>query len=349
MANLILYAVPFFALFIIWELVQHFISDKELYKFHDTIVNLSCGLFSQVSDTFLKFIGLYFYALVLENFAIFDFSDGGWLIWCLVLVLFDFLYYWFHRCSHRLNLFWMFHVVHHQSEEYNLSVALRQSAFGGLVSWVFYIPLALIGVPVWIYVATYSINLLYQFWIHTKVVDRMGFLEKFMNTPSHHRVHHGYDKEYLDKNYAGMFIVWDRMFGTFEEEVKEPRYGLLSQQQGWSVLGANVAPVVSAIKGCVSLSDRRDRIKFWFKGPGWQPTDKLASDPADRALLHDREILHHPEWHFLNWLVLLSFFIAIGLAISVVADVFGEPISTASAIASLVLLFWAWSDSFRST
>ena len=153
----------------------------------------------------------------------------------------DFCFYWFHRIAHEYAAPWATHVVHHQSEEYNLAVALRQSAFEGCFAWVFYLPLAVIGFPPIWYVSMKAINLLYQFWIHTEAIDRLGPLEWVMNTPSHHRVHHARNPKYLDKNYAGMFIIWDRMFGTFQPEEEQPVYGITKPLQSWNPLWANLA------------------------------------------------------------------------------------------------------------
>jgi sterol desaturase/sphingolipid hydroxylase (fatty acid hydroxylase superfamily) len=163
-----------------------------------------------------------------------------WWSWLILLFVDDFAYYWFHRISHEIRFFWNFHVVHHSSNQYNLSVAVRQSWFSGLAHWVFYLPVAFLGFPLWAFVTMHGLNLIYQFWIHTKIVRKLpDFFEFVLNTPSHHRVHHGVNDLYLDKNYAGIFIFWDRMFGTFVEENEEVRYGIITPLTSYNPLWIN--------------------------------------------------------------------------------------------------------------
>ncbi|MCA9698445.1 MAG: sterol desaturase family protein, partial [Myxococcales bacterium] len=176
-----------------------------------------------------------------------------------------------HRWSHEVNFLWASHIVHHQSEEYNLTVALRQSAFQGLFSIWLYLPLALVGVPPLVYVFSSQINTIYQFWIHTRLVKRMGPLEWVLNTPSHHRVHHGADPLYLDRNYAGMLIVWDRWFGSFQEEREEPTYGTTKPLAHWNPLWANFDYWATLIREARSMPRLRDRLQIWFRHPGWRP------------------------------------------------------------------------------
>jgi sterol desaturase/sphingolipid hydroxylase (fatty acid hydroxylase superfamily) len=165
---------------------------------------------------------------------------GVWWAWLILLFVDDFAYYWFHRISHEIRFFWNFHVVHHSSNQYNLSVAVRQSWFSGIAHWVFYLPIAFLGFPLWAFVTMHGLNLIYQFWIHTKIVRKLpDFFEFVLNTPSHHRVHHGVNDLYLDKNYAGIFIFWDRMFGTFVEENEEVRYGIITPLTSYNPLWIN--------------------------------------------------------------------------------------------------------------
>jgi len=176
---------------------------------------------------------------------------NAWWAWVFLLFVDDFAYYWFHRFSHEIRFFWNFHVVHHSSNQYNLSVAVRQSWFGGIAHWIFYVPVALLGFPFWAFATMHGFNLIYQFWIHTKLVGKIGFLEKILNTPSHHRVHHGVNNQYLDKNYAGIFIVWDKLFGTFVEESETPRYGIIKSLNSYNMLWINThgwAEMLEAMK-----------------------------------------------------------------------------------------------------
>ncbi|MEC9072426.1 MAG: sterol desaturase family protein, partial [Myxococcota bacterium] len=204
-------------------------------------------------------------------FALLEMSDDSVGTWILGFVGVDLCYYFYHRFSHRVNFAWATHVVHHQSEEYNLAVALRQPWFTQIYAWTFYIPLAILGVPTMVQATAYAFNLLYQFWIHTRLIHRMGPLEWVLNTPSHHRVHHGTDPAYVDKNYGGILIIWDRLFGTFAQETTEPVYGTLKPLKSWNPLWANVAPWVSLARGSASMDGWGDKVRNWFMPPGWAP------------------------------------------------------------------------------
>lgn len=192
----------------------------------DTATNIILG-FGSVGFGILFGFGTGFIYLALYDLAPFKFPADVWWTWAILFFVDDFVYYWFHRISHESRFFWNFHVVHHSSEHFNLSVAGRQSWFSGIAHWIFYAPIMLLGFAPWMFALMHGLNLIYQFWVHTKFVNRLGFLEYFMNTPSHHRVHHGVNSQYLDKNYAGALIIWDRLFGTFVEETEEPRYGII--------------------------------------------------------------------------------------------------------------------------
>ncbi len=210
-------------------------------------------------------------------------------VWVLCFIGVDFFYYWFHRASHRVAAIWATHVVHHQSEDYNLAVALRQSALQPAFSWAFYLPLAFIGFPPPMFALLLSINVLYQFWIHTKLIGKLGPLEWILNTPSHHRVHHGSDPKYLDKNHAGTLIIWDRMFGTFQEEEEPPTYGITKPLRSWNPIWANVHFWVDLYKLAQETPSFKDRLLIWVRPPGWRPSS-LAAAPehrVERAEIYD--------------------------------------------------------------
>ncbi len=231
-------AVPVFALLIALESYFVIRENRENFDRQDTWTNIFIGLASLVWGAIFGLLNVYFYLLAYE-FAPYKMPmDTVW-AWIILLVADDFAYYWFHRISHEVRFFWNFHVVHHSSNQYNLSVAVRQSWFSGIAHWIFYIPVALLGFPFWSFAAMHGLNLLYQFWIHTKLVGKLGFLENFLNTPSHHRVHHGSDEIYLDRNYAGIFVVWDKLFGTFTEETDAPRYGTIKPLKSYNPLWIN--------------------------------------------------------------------------------------------------------------
>jgi len=264
-------AVPFFFLLMAVEVVVSRVQRRRVYRFNDTIADLTCGMGDQLIGLVVKAATLAIYVAVFNAYSLTEWPiDAAW-TWAVGIVGVDLAYYAYHRFSHLVNLGWATHVVHHQSEEYNLAVALRQPWFAQVYGWVFYVPFAVLGLPPFVYATSYALNLIYQFWIHTRLIDRLGPLEWVMNTPSHHRVHHGTDPEYVDKNYAGIFIIWDRMFGTFVEENHEPTYGTLKPLRSWNPLWANVGPIVALVVGSANLDRWSDKIRLWCAPPGWTP------------------------------------------------------------------------------
>lgn len=231
-------AIPIFALMIALESWLVVREDRSKFDRRDVWANIALGFGSVIWGAFFTLFTAYLYTLAYE-IAPYKMPMNTWWAWLIILFADDFAYYWFHRVSHEMRFFWNFHVVHHSSNQFNLSVAVRQSWFSGIAHWIFYIPLALLGFPFWAYVTMHGINLLHQFWIHTQLIKRLGFLEYFINTPSHHRVHHGVNNEYLDKNYAGLFIIWDQMFGTFVEEAETPKYGIIKPLDSYNLLWIN--------------------------------------------------------------------------------------------------------------
>jgi alkylglycerol monooxygenase len=231
-------AVPLFALLIAIESYFVIRQAQKEYDRKDTWTNIALGFGSLAFGFVFGFIQGFFYEM-LYSAAPFQMPMNTVWAWVLLIFVDDFAYYWFHRASHEVRFFWNFHVVHHSSNQYNLSVAVRQSWFSGIAHWVFYVPVALLGFPLWAFVLMHGLNLVYQFWIHTELIKRLGFLEYFLNTPSHHRVHHGVNNEYLDKNYGGIFIFWDRIFGSFAGEAETPRYGIIKPIQSYNWLWIN--------------------------------------------------------------------------------------------------------------
>jgi sterol desaturase/sphingolipid hydroxylase (fatty acid hydroxylase superfamily) len=271
----ITYAVPFFFLLIAIELVVGWLTRRELYRLNDSINDLSCGIIDQISRVFLESILIAGYLFLYEHFRLFDVAGwpafGKWAAAIALLFGVDLCFYWFHRIAHEYAAPWATHVVHHQSEDYNLAVALRQSALEHCFAWVFYLPLALLGFPPLWYVAMSAINLLYQFWVHTEAIGKLGPLEWIMNTPSHHRVHHARNPKYLDKNYAGMFIIWDRLFGTFQAEEEPPVYGITRPLHSWNPLWAHVHAWVDLFRMARQAPYWTDKLKIWFMPLGWTP------------------------------------------------------------------------------
>ena len=264
--NIIAYSIPVFFVLIGVEWWFSRSRDLGLYRFSDSVADLSCGIVNQVVSVFTAASLFAAYWFVHEHFAVFDWPETSPWVWCAGLIAVDFTYYWFHRTAHEHNLLWVTHSPHHSSEEYNLTVALRQGAIEPWAAWLFRLPLAILGLPPLVYLSCNAINTVYQFWVHTRLVDRAGPLEAVLVTPSHHRVHHGCDPKYLDRNYSGMFIVWDRLFGTFQVEEEPPTYGVVRQVASWNPIWAN-------LEHAAKVRDRarglpwRDQARLWWAGP----------------------------------------------------------------------------------
>ena len=271
--NLVVLSIPIFFALIGLEVAWDQWRGRGLYRLGDSLANIGCGIMDQSSGLFLKVLTVGAYTAVFFSFTAWRPWElsGHWAVWVAAFVLADFAYYWAHRLSHEVNILWIGHQVHHQSEDYNLVVALRQSVLQKvLLMWVYW-PLAIIGFPPEMFLTSMAINLLYQFWIHTELIDRLGPLEWVLNTPSHHRVHHGRNPEYIDRNHAGVFIVWDRMFGTFQQELIKPTYGMTRPTESFNPVQAQWKPVVDLWMDVRSISGWRDRLRFLLAPPGWYP------------------------------------------------------------------------------
>ena len=263
-------SIPVFFILIGIELAYNFYKKLKYYRFNDSISNLSQGIGSQITGLFMKTILFFGYKYIFENWRLFDIPDTVW-TWIILFIGVDFFYYWFHRMSHQVNALWAAHIVHHQSEEYNLTVALRQSWFQSWFSWVFYLPLAWFGFDPLMFIALSAFNTLYQFWIHTRAIKSLGFLEYILNTPSHHRVHHGSNPKYIDKNHAGTLIVWDRLFGTFQKEEEEVYYGITTPLASWNPVWANVHYWAELWHTAKKTNNFSDKVNVFIKPPGWFP------------------------------------------------------------------------------
>lgn len=304
--NPIVLSIPIFFLLIGIELAVERFSHRKLYRLPDAISNLSCGITSQLSGLFLKILAIGVYEIIFSNFAFFE-LEKGWLYWVALFLLVDFAYYWAHRMSHEVNLFWGGHVVHHQSEDYNLSVALRQSSLQIVWTFAFNLPIALLGFETLDFALISALNTLYQFWIHTETIKKLGFLEYFLNTPSHHRVHHGRDPKYIDKNHAGSLIIWDKMFGTFQAEEEKPTYGITKPINSWNAVWANVSHYAEMGKDLKRIQKWSDKVKYLFKKPGWLPESMggyRAAPEVDKATYKKYET---PAPVALNYYVLFQY------------------------------------------
>lgn len=288
-------SVPVFFILIGIELAWSFYKKLGYYRLNDSISNLSQGIGQQITGIFMKTAVFFGYMYIFEHWRLFDLPQNIW-VWILLFIGVDFFYYWFHRMSHQVNALWAAHIVHHQSEEYNLTVALRQSWFQGWFSWVFYLPLAFLGFDPLMFLTLSSFNTLYQFWIHTRLIKSMGPLEYILNTPSHHRVHHGSNPKYIDKNHAGTLIIWDRLFGTFQKEEEDVYYGITTPLASWNPLWANVH-YWDELWNTAKQSPRwADKINVFIKPPGWFPAHLggFKSAPEIDASLYQK---YNPVYH----------------------------------------------------
>lgn len=313
--NLILAAVPFFFLLIAIEIITDWYRKTGYYRLNDAISSLSLGVLSRVNGVARKFIPFTIYYLAFDHVAQFALPNETW-VWLLAFVLYDFCYYWKHRLSHEINLLWAAHVVHHSSEEYNLTTALRQTS-GDLFDWVFYLPLAILGIPPEILIAVGSINLIYQFWVHTRHIGKLGWYEWIFVTPSNHRVHHAQNDVYIDRNYGGVFILWDRWFGTFQEELdNEPViYGIRKPLSSWNPVWANFQVYWRLISDAWYTARWQDKFAIWFKPTGWRPADVEKCRPLAKSNLQKFKKFDIPLGKSISWYCVLQHLLVIALAL----------------------------------
>ncbi len=283
--SLVAASIPAFIVLMGVEILVARWRGLRLYRFVDAVTDLGCGISSQLGGLVFVAIKLAAYTWLLQHARLLELpADSAW-TYVLAIVVLDFTYYWWHRMSHEVGLLWAAHVVHHQSEDYNLAVALRQAWLTSITILPFELPLALLGVPVVPYAVGKAVVTIYQFWIHTELIGRCGPLEHVLNTPSHHRVHHAVDPEYLDKNYGGILIVWDRLFGTFTREGRHPTYGITTPLRSFNPVWANVHVFAEMLALARRATRWRDRLRVLVAPPRWRPTGAppAAAPPAAAA------------------------------------------------------------------
>ena len=282
--NLIALAVPFFLLAIAIEWLWGRWFGRDTYRLTDTVSSLTLGGLSQARRFVALGVGGSVYAWLSSVTPFATWTAEGWAAWIAAFCLYDLCYYCSHRAGHEIKLFWASHVVHHQSEDYNLSTALRQTSSGFLFGWIFYTPLFFIGVPVEMMVTVGALNLIYQFWVHTEHVGELGWFEYVFVSPSNHRVHHARNTCYLDRNYGGVFIIWDRLFGTYQRELpSEPCvYGITKPIKSWSPIEAWIHVYRDILSDMVRTRHWGERLWVPFSHPAWQPSD-LRSDATKKG------------------------------------------------------------------
>jgi alkylglycerol monooxygenase len=307
--------IPFFTILIFIEILVAYIQKKQVVNLPDMVSSLSSGITNITKDVLGLLIAIISYDWIETNFALFDLKVQWWMF-PVVFVAKDFSGYWIHRFEHKVNYFWNRHVVHHSSEEYNLSVALRQSISEIFSLTIFILfPLAVLGIPVQVFAIVAPIHLFSQFWYHTRLINRMGVLEKIIVTPSHHRVHHAINPEYIDKNFSLIFIVWDKLFGTFQEELASipAVYGVKKPVHTWNPIIINFQHAGRIWLDFFRTSSWKDKARIWFMPTGWRPADVAVKYPIQIISDPQQQVKYMPEldrgikvWSFVQLVVTLS-------------------------------------------
>ena len=268
-------AVPAFFVLIFIELIYGLVAGKNNYRLNDSFTSISLGLISR----YIPLLGLGLqgaaFAYVAQYYNLKLFSSSSLWVWVFAFFLYDFCYYWMHRLHHEVKVLWATHVVHHHGEEFNLSTALRQTSTGFLWKWIFYLPIFIVGIPPEVFVTVAGINLVYQFWVHTEHIPKLGWYEYVFVSPSNHRIHHAQNKHYVDANYGGVFILWDRIFGTYKEEMEElkPIYGTAKPLRSWNPFKANLDIFREMLLDSSRTKSVKDKVRVWFSKPNWRPED----------------------------------------------------------------------------
>lgn len=336
--NPILYAVPVFIMTMLIELGVATWQQRRVYDLADTITSLQLGVLSQVSGLFLKLLTLGIYALIYAHLAVVHWPMNSVLAWVVALILYDLCYYWNHRLNHEVGVLWASHVVHHSSEYYNLSTALRQTSTGALFGWLFYVPMAVAGVPPVMFVAVALIDLLYQYWVHTELVGKLGWFDRVFVSPSNHRVHHGQNDYCIDRNYGGILIIWDRLFGSFvEERDGEPIcYGIRKPLYSFNPIWGNVHHYADMWRAMRAAKGLRAKLDAWIAPPGgWRdgPIEHFAPETFSR--------FETPAPRRVQWAA-LGGYVLVNIALVVLLLRFEQWSRTAVALLALGIFAAAW-------
>lgn len=280
--KILLIAMPAFLLLVLGEKLYGVLKGKDTVRNMDMVSSLSSGVTNVTKDVLGLSIAIISYDWLVGKLAIVH-VQNTLLTYIIAFMALDFAGYWVHRIAHEYNFFWNNHIIHHSSEEFNLACALRQSISSIVkIFAIFLLPAAVLGVPAPVIAVVAPLHLFAQFWYHTQHIDRMGFLEKIIVTPSHHRVHHAINPEYLDKNYSQIFIFWDKLFGTFQEELKDvpPVYGITRPVQTWNPIKINFQHLWLLFKDAWRAESIKDKFRIWLMPTGWRPADVAAKFPV---------------------------------------------------------------------
>ncbi len=276
------YVLPIFIILILLEMIISKIRNAEVFNIMDSVSSLSSGITNVLKRVLGLTIYIFTYDFLVEHLAVFHFKSSA-LQYVIGFISLDFYVYWNHRWRHRYNILWNDHVIHHSSEEYNLPVALRQT-IGDVLDIYFFLlfPAAFFGIPTDVISVLAVVMLFGGFWYHTQLIGKLGFLEKIIVTPSHHRIHHAINPIYLDRNFGGILIIWDKLFGTFQEELpdEKPIYGITRQVSTWNPIKINFIHIMLLIKDAWRTNSIKDKFRIWFMPTGWRPADVEAQYPV---------------------------------------------------------------------
>lgn len=316
-AAVLLWAIPSFLVLVVIEIVYGHLTNKQTYTLMDTLSSLSSGMTNTLKETLGLALVIISYPFILKNIALIELESSS-ALYFIAFICIDFASYWNHRLNHKINIFWNRHVIHHSSEEFNLACALRQSissifGFGAL----FLIPAAILGVPPKVISILAPLHLFGQFWYHTRHIGKLGWLEYILVTPSQHRVHHAINPIYIDKNLSAIFCIWDRLFGTFQEELDDepPVYGVLKPVQTWNPIWINFQHFWAILTDAWYAKNWIDKLRVWFMPTGWRPKDVQERFPRTiikNVHLHEK---YNPEYSFAQKAIGIFHFIVINLMI----------------------------------
>ena len=324
-AAVLLWAIPAFLILVLIEIAYGHFKKKQTYTFMDTLSSLSSGMTNIIKDSLgLAFI-LISYPFILKHIGVFQ-LESSLLIYIIAFICIDFASYWVHRLNHKVNIFWNQHLIHHSSEEFNLACALRQS-ISNLIGFgaIFLIPAALMGVPAKVIITLTPLHLFAQFWYHTQHIGKLGFLEYILVTPSQHRVHHAINPIYIDKNLAAIFCTWDRLFGTFQEELdfEPPVYGTLKPSKSWNPIWINFQHFWQITMDAWYAKNWIDKLKIWFMPTGWRPLDVVERFPINPRLV-DANNKYNPQYSSKWKIIALIHFVSINLILLYLLGNFSE-------------------------
>ncbi|MBS0501297.1 MAG: sterol desaturase family protein [Burkholderiaceae bacterium] len=345
-SQIIVLVTPAFLLLMALEWAAGRWRGRPVFRLADAVSSISLGMLSQTSAVFTRLLRLGLYTLAWQTLALWR-DDAFWhgaAGWVLALLFYDLCYYGYHRAGHRVAVLWAAHAVHHQSQDYNLSTALRQTSSGAVLGWLFYVPMALAGVPPLVFAVVGLIDLLYQFWVHTEQVGRLGWFDRWFCSPSNHRVHHAVNDRYVDKNYGGILIVWDRIFGSFEDEdAREPCvYGTRGLLNSWDPLWANAQVYAGLARDSWHARSWADKLGVWLKPPGWRPADVAERFPKPAFDIARMPVFNPTMSPALRGFAGVQFVLLLGGVAAFLWQAEGAPLATnAIWFAALVACQWA--------